>query len=80
MYLVPLIQRLKVFRKIFEVVFARGSGRRLSTLLEYILQPGDKGDRVGPVRQCRLLVLVLLRVKHAECVGTRQWQSRCPNG
>jgi len=80
MYWAPLIQCLELCWNKFEVVFARGSGHRLSILLEYIPRPEDKGDPVGPVRQYRLLVLVLLQGKHAECVGTRRWRNRCPHG
>jgi hypothetical protein len=79
-YWAPLIQCLKLCWNRLEVEFARGSGHRLSTLLEYIPQPEDMGDQVGPVRQCRLLVPVLLQGKHAEYVGTRRWRNRCPNG
>jgi hypothetical protein len=79
-YRAPLIRCLKFCWNRFVVVFARGSGHRLSTLLEYIPQPGDMGDQVGPVRQCRLPVHVLLQGKHVECVGTRRWRNRCPNG
>lgn len=76
----PLIQCLKLFWYRFWVVFARVSDHRLLTLPEYIPQPGDRGGRVGPVRQCQPLVLVLLQGKHVEYVGTRRWRNRCPNG